>query len=122
MNYYKQKDSNNISQVPAHHEGEGTFDVCALFDKELQIPIKAQIWELNPGFSEGIHRHRGKRALEELYYFLEGKGTMWVGNEKFPVIAGDSILIPPDIDHGFKNTGDKKLKLLIIWGEPKSIR
>lgn len=119
MNYYKQNDSKNISQIPAHHEGEGIFDICSLFDQELKIPIKTQIWELKPGFSEGMHHHSENDALEEFYYFLEGNGTMRVGDEKFSVIAGDAVLIPQNIDHGFENTGTEKLKLLIIWGKPK---
>jgi mannose-6-phosphate isomerase-like protein (cupin superfamily) len=119
MNYYKQNDSKNIHQIPAHHEGKGTFDVCPLFDQDLKIPIKTQIWELSPGATEGMHHHSDNEALEEFYYFLEGTGTMWVGNEKFSVISGDAVLIPQNIDHGFENTGNKKLKLLIIWGKPK---
>jgi len=119
MNYYKQNDSKNIHQIQAHHEGKGTFDVCPLFDQDLKIPIKTQIWELSPGATEGMHHHSDNEALEEFYYFLEGTGTMWVGNEKFSVISGDAVLIPQNIDHGFENTGNKKLKLLIIWGKPK---
>ena len=119
MNYYKQNDSKNIHQIPAHHKGKGTFDVCPLFDQELKIPIKTQIWELSTGSNEGMHHHSDNEALEEFYYFLEGTGTMWVGNEKFSVTPGDAVLIPQNIDHGFENTGNKKLKLLIIWGKPK---
>ena len=119
MNFYKQNDSKDINQIPAHHNGEGTFDVCKLFDQELKLPIKTQIWELSPGSSEGMHHHSGNSALEEFYYFIEGSGEMWVGKEKFSVTSGDAILIPQNIDHGFANTSNKKLKLLIIWGKPK---
>ena len=122
MNYYKQRNSNNISRIPAYHKGEGTFDVCQLFEDEFRMPIKVAIWELGPGASEGMHRHGGNQALEEFYYFLEGKATMYAGNEKFAVTTGDSILIPHGIDHGFKNTGNNKLKVLIVWGSPKPER
>tara|TARA_B100000809_G_C14908070_1_gene448783 strand:+ start:77 stop:451 length:375 start_codon:yes stop_codon:yes gene_type:complete len=119
MNYYKQRESNNISRIPAYHKGEGSFDICQLFEDEFQMPIKAAIWELGHGASEGMHRHGGDHALEEFYYFLEGTATMYAGDETFPVTAGDSILIPHDINHGFKNTGNNKLKVLVIWGTPK---
>ena len=72
MNYYKQRDSSNISQIPAYHDGKGTFDVCQLFENQFQMPIKVAIWELKPGASEGMHRHSEDRELEEFYYFLEG--------------------------------------------------
>jgi len=38
------------------------------------------VWELDPGTSEGRHTHGEERPLEELYYFLEGQGVMWMGD------------------------------------------
>ena len=119
MNYYKQTDSSNISQIPAYHDGEGTFDVCQLFEKQFQLPIKAAIWELNPGASEGMHRHGDDQELEEFYYFVEGEAVMYAEDEKIPVTAGDSVLVPRGVDHGFKNIGSDKLKVLVVWGPPK---
>ena len=119
MNYYKQTDSNNISQIPAYHDGKGTFDVCQLFENQFQMPIKVAIWELKPGASEGMHRHGEDRELEEFYYFLEGEAVMYVEDEKISVTVGDSILVPQGVDHGFNNTGSNKLKVLVIWGPPK---
>ncbi len=119
MSYYKQTDSSNISQIPAYHDGKGTFDVCQLFEKQFQMPIKVAIWELKPGAGEGMHRHRDDRELEEFYYFLEGEAVMYVEDEKISVTAGDSILVPHSVDHGFKNIGNNKLKVLVIWGSPK---
>ena len=119
MNYYKQTDSSNISQIPAYHDGEGIFDVRKLFEKQFQMPIKAAIWELKPGSGEGMHRHGNDGELEEFYYFLEGEAIMYAEDEKIPVTAGDSILVPHGVDHGFKNIGTNKLKVLVIWGSPK---
>ena len=108
-----------MSQIPAYHDGEGTFDVCQLFEKQFQMPIKAAIWEMKPGAGEGMHRHGDNRQLEEFYYFLEGEAVMYAEDEKIPVTAGDSILVPQGVDHGFKNVGSNKLKVLVIWGSPK---
>ena len=78
-----------------------------------------QIWTLNPGDSEGDHIHGDDdTALEEFYYFLEGTGTMYINKEEIPIKPGDTFLVPPNIDHGFKNTGDSILKVFIIWGLP----
>ena len=119
MNYYKQTDKSNTYKYPAHHEGEGVFKICPLFDKELSLPIKMQIWTLNPGDSEGDHTHGDDdTALEEFYYFLEGTGTMYINKEEIPIKPGDTFLVPPNIAHGFKNTGDSILKVFIIWGLP----
>jgi mannose-6-phosphate isomerase-like protein (cupin superfamily) len=119
MNYYKQTDSSNVFQIPAYHDGDGTFDVCQLFENNFEMPIKAAIWELKPGAGEGMHRHGDDGELEEFYYFLEGEATMYAEDEKISVTAGDSVLVPHGVDHGFKNIGSNKLKVLVIWGAPK---
>ena len=78
-----------------------------------------QIWTLDPGDSEGDHTHGdADTPLEEFYYFLEGTGTMYINKQEIPIKSGDTFLVPPNIDHGFKNTGDSILKVLIIWGLP----
>ena len=119
MNYYKQTDSSNVFQIPAYHDGDGTFDVCQLFENQFEMPIKAAIWELKPGAGEGMHRHGDDGEPEEFYYFLEGEAIMYAEGEKISVKAGDSILVPHGVDHGFKNIGSNKLKVLVIWGSPK---
>ena len=43
---------------------------------------------------------------------------MSVEGEDVPIAAGDSVMVPPGIDHGFRNTGDSLLKLVLIWGKP----
>ena len=43
---------------------------------------------------------------------------MWMNGQELPVRAGDAVMAPPGVDHGFRNTGDETLKLLLIWGAP----
>ena len=83
------------------------------------MPIKAAIWELKPGAGEGMHRHGDDGELEEFYYFVEGEAVMCAEDEKISVTAGDSVLVPRGVDHGFKNIGSDKLKVLVVWGSPK---
>ena len=52
-----------------------------------------------------IHSHKP----EQIYYILEGEGTMTVNNEEKKVIPGDCIFIPSNSNHGLVNTGNKKL-------------
>ena len=49
---------------------------------------------------------------EEIYYILEGCGSMHVGNEIRPVGPGDAIAIPPGARHQIRNTGSVVLKFL----------
>ncbi|MFQ5933489.1 MAG: cupin domain-containing protein [Dehalococcoidia bacterium] len=115
--YWKEKDSTDVRAYRIH-EGEGQIKTRGFFNDVSKLPIKFQMWELDPGVSEGGHTHEGDNALEEIYYFLKGEGVMLVDGEDVPIQAGDAILVPPGVDHGFRNTGNGPLKLTIIWGAP----
>lgn len=61
----------------------------------------------------------GKRTLphfhaetEELYHVLQGAGLMTLGQEQFPVAAGDTVLIRPGMPHCIEATGSEPLRLL----------
>lgn len=56
-----------------------------------------------------LHCHH---RSEEIYHFLEGEGVMTLGNERFPVQAGDTILIPPGTRHCLSNPNATPLRLL----------
>ena len=56
-----------------------------------------------------LHLH--KRS-EEIYYILDGEGVMTLGNERFEVKPGDSILISPETPHQIQNTGKIALRFL----------
>jgi mannose-6-phosphate isomerase-like protein (cupin superfamily) len=116
--YHIENDSTGVRTMPAYHDGEGVMRTRGFFDEVSRLPIKFQMWELDPGVSEGGHVHEGDDALEEVYYFLSGRGTMWADGEDFAVTAGDAVMVPPGSDHGFRNTGSEPLKLVIIWGKP----
>jgi len=62
-----------------------------------------------PGAATRLHRHR---ASEELYWFAAGEGVMVLGEECFPVAAGDTVCIPPGTPHRVSNTGAGELKML----------
>lgn len=64
---------------------------------------------LQPGASTTPHHHI---RTEEIYYILEGKGWMRLGNEGREVAAGDAIAIPPGRLHQITNTGTAVLKFL----------
>jgi mannose-6-phosphate isomerase-like protein (cupin superfamily) len=49
---------------------------------------------------------------EEIYYILEGHGSMHVGDEIRPVGPGDAIAIPPGARHQIRNMDSVVLKFL----------
>lgn len=118
--YVKQNETSDVHETPNIHDGEGIIVRRSMFRKESKLPIRMEVWELPPGVSEGAHTHGGDGELEEIYYFLEGRGVMSVEGEDIPIEAGDSIMVPPGVDHGFRNTGGGLLKLVLIWGKPEA--
>ena len=63
----------------------------------------------SPGGSTTPHHHV---KTEEIYYILEGRGRMRVGQETLPVGPGDAIAIPPGVSHQIDNTSAGVLKFL----------
>lgn len=70
-----------------------------------------------PGQETAAHRHN---ASQEIYYVLEGRGSMTLGGDARDVRKGDAILIPPGTVHRIRNAGDKKLRFLCICHPPYS--
>ena len=64
---------------------------------------------LPPGGSTTPHYHR---RTEEIYYILEGRAKMRIGQELREVGPGDAIAIPPGAEHQITNTGDATLRFL----------
>lgn len=61
-----------------------------------------------------LHSHR---ANEEMFFVLQGSGTVRIGSETHPVRAGDVIACPaggPDTAHQIINTGSEELRYLAV--------
>jgi len=67
----------------------------------------------------------GKRAFpfhchhanEEMFYVIEGTGTLRFGKEEYPVRAGDVVACPaggPEVAHQLINTGATELRFLAV--------
>src|SRR5437868_12526327 len=65
------------------------------------------------GVAVGRHYHL---ETEEIYYILQGRGRMTVGDEMREVAAGDAIFIPIKQSHRLENTGDEPMRLLLVCG------
>jgi mannose-6-phosphate isomerase-like protein (cupin superfamily) len=62
-----------------------------------------------PGSSTTPHTHP---KTEEIYYILEGRGRMQVGDEVCIVGANDAVAIPPGQWHQITNVGSDVLRFL----------
>jgi Mannose-6-phosphate isomerase len=66
---------------------------------------------LPPGGKTDCHYHP---EVEEIYYFLEGRGKVLAGDAFYDVEPGDSILHLPGARHQTWNTGDVKLVFICV--------
>jgi quercetin dioxygenase-like cupin family protein len=71
----------------------------------------AGVTDLQPGGWLGHHRH----TPAEIYYVLEGRGTLTIDGEKHEVVAGAAAYIPGNSEHGIRNTGDAPLRFFYVF-------
>lgn len=53
---------------------------------------------------------------EEVYFIMEGKGEMCLGEESQEVLSGQTVWIPPGIYHQLTNIGDRPLLMIYVYG------
>ena len=63
-----------------------------------------------------VHKH-----TEQTLFFLSGTGEGELDGEKFPIVAGDVVVVVPGVNHNFKNTGVEDLKVYTIYTPPNHI-
>ena len=51
--------------------------------------------------------------MEEVYFVVCGQGTMKVGDDEFPIKAGDALYVPPGEFHTTIQQGN--LPLTVVW-------
>ena len=68
--------------------------------------------EISPAGGMKPHYHK----LSEIYYILEGNGTVRLGRDCVSVTRGSIVCVPGDVVHGIENTGMDTLAL--IWMFP----
>jgi quercetin dioxygenase-like cupin family protein len=75
-----------------------------------------------PRFTFGIIEFAPGRELEQhvhpdeddAFYILEGELTFTVGGEEVGAPPGTFVLVPPGVEHGFRNAGATPVRMLNI--------
>jgi len=70
-------------------------------------------WEhaLRPGAA--VVRDHIHPRQEERFEVLAGRGRFRAGREAREATAGDILVVPPGLRHGFRNAGDEELRVLV---------
>src|SRR3954447_18802450 len=60
-----------------------------------------------PGAGAPTHSH----PVEEVLTVREGEAEMWMGEQRLIVCSGQSLIVPPNRMHGFRNSGTVTLHI-----------
>jgi mannose-6-phosphate isomerase-like protein (cupin superfamily) len=69
------------------------------------------IIEIAPGRVLEAHVHEGE---DDAFYILEGELTFTFGDEEAVAGPGTFVLVPPPLEHGFRNDGDVPVRMFNI--------
>ena len=67
-----------------------------------------------PGNGAPTHSH----PVEEVLTVREGEAEMWIDQERLIVTAGQSLIVPAERQHGFRNSGKVTLHLHAVLASP----
>jgi mannose-6-phosphate isomerase-like protein (cupin superfamily) len=51
---------------------------------------------------------------DDAFYILEGEMTFVLGDEEVPAPPGTFVLVPPGVEHGFRNDGEVPVRMFNI--------
>lgn len=105
----------NLADAPMKLGGNGgkfVHNSCRLGPKIGLKTLGCGLYVLPPG-KRGFPYH-AHSLIEEMFYVLEGSGTLRHDGQEYPIRAGDVIASPVGKPHQLVNTSDADLKYLAI--------
>ena len=111
--------NNNIVSVTTHQyhfpsEILLADSPAAYFEFLNNATMRTGIYTLKAGEKEMQTPH----TEDELYYVLQGKSSMQVGDTKFEVHEGDCVFVPAHLEHRFVDIIEE-LKLLVFFSKAR---
>lgn len=76
------------------------------------------IMSIPPGGEVGKETHK---YTEQTLFFLSGKGEGELNGKRFPIVPGDVVVVVPETEHNFWNTGTVPLKIYTVYAPPNHI-
>lgn len=102
----------DLAELPQFTAGDGTILREFLHPDKMDIELRYSLAHavLKPGEVSAPHRLK----TSEVYYILEGEGSMHIDKESKKVRPGQVVYIPPRALQHIANTGKTDLKFLCI--------
>jgi len=89
-------------------------DGCKIVELERNEQYSLAYGELGVGEKSKEH----KMEMQELYYFIQGKGKITINKREKEIKEGDVIKIPKNAIQKLENIGKETLKFLMIVNPP----
>lgn len=101
-----------LPEVPEIEGSEGTKIRQIFHPHNTLSGIRYSVahFSLDQGKKSQLHKIKSS----EIYYILEGKGILYVDDDKIQVSKDDSVYIPPMSKQYIENVGNAELKFLCI--------
>ena len=97
--------------VVAPGEGQVLGNV-ELLARTVDTPrFNLSIIEIAAGRVLEAHTHE---AEDDAFYILEGELTFVFGDERFVAEPGAFVLVPPGVEHGFRNDTERAVRMLNV--------
>jgi quercetin dioxygenase-like cupin family protein len=71
----------------------------------------------DPGGGPRLHRH----PYDEIWVVERGNVTFQAGEESLQAVAGDIVIVPPNMPHKFTNDGPDQSRLICIHANPRMV-
>ena len=106
----------DVKEVPKQDFPGGATYQTIVGDDQGSTPIRLGLQISEPGYSTGTHSH----PYMEVVTVIEGTGEAWMeGQDGFVAIGpGVTMVLPPNVKHGFRVTGSAQLKTYGIHTSP----
>lgn len=109
------EDKRSLRYAVKNREVETLRDTYFLIDPE-RSPSRSLKMGYTIIYPTGKTTGHSHEDMEEVYFVLSGRGRMVIGNDQFPIQAGDAFYVPFGEFHTTYNTGIEPLKVLWVTG------
>jgi mannose-6-phosphate isomerase-like protein (cupin superfamily) len=106
-------DFDDFDDLDARREAAGQ-----LYHEFLQVPdLSAGLYVLDAGGVDPQSPH----TEDELYYVVDGRGRVTVGDDERPVRPGSLVFVAAGVPHRFHDI-EERLRLLVVFGPAEGSR
>ena len=97
-----------LKDVPKQQFPNGATYQTIVGDDAGSTPVRVGVQISPPGYSTGTHSH----PYMEVVSIIEGEGEAWMDgkDEVIAIGPGTTLVIPPNVKHGFRVTGTEPLR------------